>query len=230
MPSDMMHSAEGKLRAGKTEGRGKLIRLYITFEQVMHEAIRAARSGISSQLHENKERLRKNINRFLDKIGEKLLSLYEKNGIPLQVPISKVRTIALEENFSPSNAGAPCLYIESKYRTKERWVFKGLGDKSYVSYRMRDVGEFKESCRQRVEAVFQEAACYVKSSMKHAVAEQELPLFQEQLQQVVEIFEERLQEVENELELYEKQKEDGLRLKGKLLSFLDAPKIETMQK
>ncbi|KLU63783.1 clamp-binding protein CrfC [Desulfosporosinus acididurans] len=204
-------------------------RLEEYFKEVIEEAGDRVNAIARKQIRAKKEILKENLNKFAKDLESELDLFYKDNSIAFKIPISKVSNYVIDENYIPSLSAPPYIPIESKSRSKERLIFKGRGDVYYRSFRLTNVSEFKDSCRERVDNLFYTAASFVFGSLRNIVVKQVLPSYKQQLEQIVNIFEEQLRIVDNEFYTCEKEKKYLLTLKNDLLSILD-PQSETFKK
>ncbi|WP_312473659.1 dynamin family protein [Neobacillus sp.] len=193
------------------------------YSRVLHEAADVACNCVRKLVREKKEVLKKNIGDFTDDLEKKLTQFYKQNGRSFKLPISRSTSFLVDDNYPYYIMSAPNLYIESKHRSKERMIFKGRGEISYVSYRLQNVSDFKDSGRRDVEGMFEGAADFILTSFYKAVEEQILPSYKQQLKQVVEMFEERLKEVEIEYQGLEEEYSYLLTVKERLVDISFTP-------
>lgn len=192
-------------------------RLEEYFDTVMSEVMQTVRESVRQQIKKNQTIIKSNITKFASDLENKLDEFYKQHDLKLKLPISKSVSVVINDYYDHYVGSAPYLYIESKYRSKERLIFKGLGEKSYVSYRLTGVSDFKEGASSQVNWAFENASAFVMNSLEKAVIEQILPMYKEQLSQIIKIFEENLHEIQTRVKLLEKEKLELSSIKEKLL-------------
>ena len=128
-------------------------------------------------------------------LEEELNSLAAKNKVSIKTTLAKSCSLIVNDQFHYRPMSCPYIYIESKYRSKERAVFKGLGTIDYKSFRLTEMSDFKSRCRENVESAISHTTTEIKNEVRSLIHNQLGTFIERELEQYTNSLQAKLNDV-----------------------------------